>query len=101
MKAGFWLNVTVTEFEVHLLINDAQLYSVEITKDIVGMKDREYQRVLQHILNYAIANFNFQYSVPISLNSTSIFVPLAREFVDIVATPYVQDEFLWVGFDAK
>jgi hypothetical protein len=46
MKAGFWLNVTVTEFEVHLLINDAQLYSVEITKDIVGMKDREYQRVL-------------------------------------------------------
>lgn len=101
IKAAVWMNITVSEFDVYVLIGDAELYSVDITKDVVGMKDREYQRVLQHILNYAIANFNFVNSVPISLNSTNPFVPIAREFISMKVSPYVQEEFLMFGFDAK
>lgn len=62
------MNVTVQDFDLYFMINDALLDSVEITKDNVGMKSRDYQKTLQHILNYAIANFNYVYSTPISLN---------------------------------
>jgi len=83
------MNITVSEFDVYMLIGDAELYSVDITKDIVGMKDREYQRVLQHILNYGIANYNFVNSVPLSLNSTNPFIPVAKEFISMTVSPYV------------
>jgi hypothetical protein len=86
---------------VNFLINDFILETVEITKDNVGMKDRDYRRVLQHILNYAIANVNFVYSTPIPLNTTFALEPVMKEFVSITVTPYVQDEFLFIGFDAK
>jgi hypothetical protein len=99
IKTQFWMNVTVSGFDVYLLMNDAILDSVTITKDIVGMKDRDYTRVLQHILNYAIANFNFIQATPISLNTTNIFVPIFQEFVSLRVDPYVQDEFLWIGID--
>ena len=89
IKAAFWMNITVSEFDVYMLIGDAELYSVDITKNIVGMKDREYQRVLQHILNYGIANYNFVNSVPLSLNSTNPFIPVAKEFISMTVSPYV------------
>ena len=89
IKAAFWMNITVSEFDVYMLIGDAELYSVEITKDIVGMKNREYQRVLQHILTYGIANYNFVNSVPLSLNSTNPFIPVAKEFISMTVSPYV------------
>ena len=53
------------------------------------MKDREYQRVLQHILNYGIANYNFLNSVPLSLNSTNPFIPVAKEFISMTVSPYI------------
>ena len=59
IKAQMFLNMTVQDFNAYFLITDAILDSVTITKDNVGMDDRDYQRVFQHVLNYAIANFNF------------------------------------------
>jgi len=101
IKAQFWMNITIEDFDMHIMINDAILQSVEITKDNIGMKDREYQRVLQHVLNYAIANFNYVYNEPISLNTTIQFEPVLKEFVTLKVSPYVQNEFLFIGFDAK
>jgi len=46
IKTHFWFNVTVQDWELNFLINDAILETVEITKDNVGMKDRDYRRVL-------------------------------------------------------
>lgn len=101
IKTHFNMNITIKDFDVYFMIGDATLDSVQITKDVVGMKDREYQRVLQHILNYAIANYNFVNADPTSLNSTSVFIPVLREFLSMQVSPYVQEEFLWIGFDAK
>ena len=42
IKAAITLNITVSEFDLFLMVNEAELLSVEITKDIVGMKDRDY-----------------------------------------------------------
>jgi hypothetical protein len=101
IKMQVMLNVTVEDFDIYFMINDAILDSVTITKDVVGMKDREYQKVLQHILNYAVANFNFVYSTPISMETTSTFTPVLKEFIKLHVSPYVQNEFLFIGFDAK
>ena len=46
IKASVTMNITVQDFDLYLLLGDAILESVTITKDVVGMKDREYQRVL-------------------------------------------------------
>lgn len=102
IKTNFWLNVTVQDFDFYLMIKDAVLEKVEITKDAIGMKDREYARVLQHILNYGVAGFNyFQQQNP--LNTTSLFEmePLLREFVNLKGSPFVQNEFYVFTFDAK
>ena len=102
IKTSFNMNVTVEDFNLYLAIGDATIDSVQVTKDIIGMKNRDYQRVLQHILNYAIANFNYMQSLtPIDLKPASNWIPLFREIVYLTATPYIQDEFLFIGFDAK
>lgn len=101
IKTQFWMNVTVQDWDLYFMINDALLDSVEITKDVIGMKDRDYRRVLQHILNYAIANYNYVFYGAISLNETIAMEPVLKEFVSIVVSPYIQDEFLFIGFDAK
>ena len=98
IKAAITLNITVSEFDLFLMVNEAELLSVEITKDLVGMKDRDYQRVLQHILNYAIANFNMVYSSSFSLDTANPLIPVAREFIDVTISPYIQNEFLFIGF---
>ena len=83
------------------MIQDAFIDSVDIVKDNIGMDDRDYQRVLQHLLNYGIADFNYQNSqAPVSLNSTSKFEPVAKEITRMSASPFVQDEFLYLEFDA-
>lgn len=46
IKTWFALNATISDFQLYVLLIDAQLESVTITKDNVGMKDRDYQRVL-------------------------------------------------------
>ncbi len=102
IKTSFNMNVTIEDFNLYLAIGDATIDSVQVTKDVIGMKNRDYQRVLQHILNYAIANFNYmQSTTPIDLKPASSWIPLLREIVYITATPYIQDEFLFIGFDAK
>jgi hypothetical protein len=100
IKTQVALNVTIKDYKLYLMITDAQLDSVQITQDAVGMKDREYQRVLQHILNYGIANFNFVQQEPIDLNTVHVLVPVAKEFVALYVSPFVQEEFLFIGFDA-
>lgn len=39
-------------------------------------------------------------STPTPLNSTSPFIPILQEFVNLRVDPYVQEGFLWLGFDA-
>jgi hypothetical protein len=101
IKTHFWINVTVQDWDLYFLIKDAILDSVELTKDNVGMKDRDYKRVLQHVLNYAIAGYNYEYYGAISLNETFQLEPVAKEFVSVMVSPYIQNEFLFIGFDAK
>lgn len=102
IKTAFNMNVTIEDFNLYLSIGDAQIDSVEITKDVIGMKNRDYARTLQHILNMAIANFNYvQTTNPIDLKPASTWIPLIREVVSLSATPYVQKEFLFIGFDSK
>jgi hypothetical protein len=101
IRAEVALNLTVSDFDLYLLIKEAQLHSVEITKDKVGMKERDYQRVLQHVLNYGVANFNYVNSVPMHLNNTSSpLEPVFEEFLTMQVSSFVQDEFLFVGIDA-
>jgi len=48
-----------------------------------------------------VADINYQYSqTPVSLNSTSKFEPVAKEITSMKATPFVQDEFFYLEFDA-
>lgn len=101
IKTNFWFNVTVQDWDLNFMITDAILETVEITKDNIGMKDRDYRRVLQHILNYGIANVNFVNCNPIPLNTTFALEPVIKEFVSITVTPFVEDEFLFIGFDSK
>jgi hypothetical protein len=90
IKTSFNMNVTIEDFDLYLSIGDAQIDSVKITKDIIGMKNRDYARTLQHILNYAIANFNYEQSThPIDLKPASTWIPLIREVVSLSANPYV------------
>lgn len=44
---------------------------------------------------------NFAYATPIPLNTTFALEPVVKEFVSITVTPFIQDEFLFIGFDAK
>jgi hypothetical protein len=83
IQTHFWFNVTVDNWDLYFMINDAILDSVTISKDNIGMKDRDYKRVLQHILNYAIANYNYVSSGAISLNTTIPIEPLLKEFVTL------------------
>lgn len=41
------------------------------------------------------------YSSSIDLNQLSPLVLVAKEFLDITVNPYVQDEFLFIGLEAK
>ncbi len=83
-------------------IGDAEILDAKIVKDVVGMKSRDYRKVIQHILNYAIANFNYvQTNNPIDLKPVNTWIPLLREVDSLFASPFVQKEFLFVGFDSK
>ena len=96
------MNVTVQDFDLYMSIGDAEILDAKLIKDTVGMKSRDYRKVIQHILNYAIANFNYvRTTSPIDLKPASNWIPLIREVVSLSASPYVQDEFLFVGFDSK
>jgi hypothetical protein len=96
------MNLTVEDFNLFMEIGDVNIESVQVTKDVVGMKNRDYQKVLQHIVNYAVANFNFLRSeAPIDLKPASSYIPLLREVIKLKATPYIQDEFLFIGFESK
>lgn len=46
IKTSFNMNVTIEDFDLYLAIGDATIDSVEVTKDTIGMKNRDYQRVL-------------------------------------------------------
>ena len=101
IKTRVYLNITVQDFDLYTTITDALIDSVQITKDNVGMDDRDYQKMLQHILNYGIANYNYvNQGVPVSLNSTSKFEPVVEEITSMRLSPYVQDQFYFLGFDA-
>lgn len=89
------------DWELNFMITEAILESVQITKDNIGMKDRDYRRVLQHILNYGIANVNFVNCNPIPLNMRIALEPVIKEFVSFTVTPFVEDEFLFIGFASK
>ena len=97
------MNITVSDLNLYMSIGDAEILSADIVKDEIGMADRDYPRVIQHILNYAIANFNLVNALtPKDLRSISTnWVPLIREVVTLNASPYVQKEFLFIGFDTK
>lgn len=86
---GFAMNVTVDDFDLYLSINDANVGETTITKDTVGMKNRDYQLVLQHVINLAIANFNFVNTEPYSLKKLNTWIPLIREIVSLTASPYI------------
>lgn len=89
VKMGFAMNVTVDDFDLYLSINDANVGETTITKDTVGMKNRDYQLVLQHVINLAIANFNFVNTEPYSLKKLNTWIPLIREIVSLTASPYI------------
>lgn len=102
IKMAFNMNVTVQDFDLFMSIGDAEILDAKIMKDVIGMKSRDYKKVIQHILNFAIANFNYvQTTTPIDLKPASTWIPLIREVVSLSATPYVQKEFLFIGFDSK
>ena len=102
IKMAFNMNVTIQDFDLYMSIGDAEILDAKIMKDVIGMKSRDYRKVIQHILNYAIANFNYvQTTNPIDLKPASTWIPLIREVVSLSASPYVQKEFLFIGFDSK
>jgi hypothetical protein len=102
IKMAFNMNVTIEDFNLFMSIGDAEILDAKIVKDLVGMKSRDYRKVIQHILNYAIANFNYvQTNNPIDLKPANTWIPLLREVDSLFASPYVQKEFLFVGFDSK
>ena len=84
------MNVTIQDFDLYMSIGDAEILDAKIMKDVIGMKSRDYRKVIQHILNYAIANFNYvQTTTPIDLKPASTWIPLIREVVSLSASPYV------------
>ncbi len=90
IKTNFNMNMTVEDFNLFLEIGDVNIESVQVTKDLIGMKNRDYQKVLQHIVNYAVANFNYARSqAPIDLKPASSYIPLLREIIKLKAGPYV------------
>ena len=94
--------MTVEDFNLFLEIGEVTIESVQVTKDLIGMKNRDYQKVLQHIVNYSVANFNYARSEsPIDLKPASSYIPLLREVIKLKATPYIQDEFLFIGFESR
>lgn len=38
------------------------------------------------------------YSSSFSLDTTNPLIPVAREFIDVDISPYIQNEFLFIGF---
>lgn len=42
IKTRVYLNITVQDFDLYTTITDALIDSVQITKDNVGMDDRDY-----------------------------------------------------------
>jgi predicted component of type VI protein secretion system len=102
IKTNFNMNMTVEDFNLFLEIGEVTIESVQVTKDVIGMKNRDYQKVLQHIVNYAVANFNYARSEsPIDLKPASSYIPLLREVIKLKASPYIQDEFLFIGFESR
>ena len=96
------MNVTIEDFSLYMSIGDAEIQDAKITKDLVGKKSRDYKKVIQHILNYAIANFNYvQTTTPIDLKPLSNWIPILREVDSVYASPYVQREFLFFGLQSK
>lgn len=90
IKMAFNMNVTIQDFNMFMSIGDAEILDAKLVKDVVGMRARDYRKVIQHILNYAIANFNYvQTTSPIDLKPASTWIPLIREVVSLSATPYV------------
>jgi hypothetical protein len=84
------MNVTVQDFDLFISIGEAKILDAKITKDVIGMRNRDYTKVIQHILNYAIANFNYmQTTNPIDLKPASNWIPLIREVVTLTASPYI------------
>jgi len=90
IKTEFNMNMTIDDFNLFIQLGDITINSVQVNKDVIGMKNRDYQKVIQHIINYAVANYNYaRYSIPYDLKPTSTWIPLLREVIKLKATPYI------------
>ena len=102
IKTEFNMNMTIDDFALYLQLGDITINSVQVNKDVIGMRNRDYQKVIQHIINYAVANYNYaRYSKPYDLRPASNWIPLLREVIKLKASPYVQDEFLFIGYESR
>ena len=46
IKMAFNMNVTIQDFDLYMSIGDAEILDAKIMKDVIGMKSRDYRKVI-------------------------------------------------------
>jgi hypothetical protein len=94
-------NITIdSRWKLYLNIPNIAITSVTISEDKVGMKARRYDNLLTSIARSTINNVNAEWSKPFDITSLEpqVLPFLSNMLANLHVSPFMQDEFYYVGF---
>lgn len=87
-------------WKLYLNIPQVQISNTLVSHDQVGMVSRNYDNLLSIVLRSTINNINVKWTRPFDITSIDpqTLPFLANMFTNLHATPFLVDEFYYVGF---
>jgi hypothetical protein len=90
-------NITVRDLMLYPSISSVSINNVEKFNDIVPMYYHDYTQILSLLVQNSVTDINLKYNEGLDL--TSYLPKEANYFKNITVSPFVNDQWIYAGFD--